>query len=718
MITYNRSAFGLNLIFQVHGSAVYRAVLPSLIAVGFFFLWHNYYEEKQDLGHPYAVGALIASASFLVVFRANQGYARYWEGCTAVHHMMSKWMDATTHAGVYHLQCDHYKDIKPPSYFEYRDLNHLYLTRDRERGVYIPEDGETEEDKKDDPASLLNQHHRNSQHFSSSSSRQHQHLRNRIDKKGAKRKHAIQEEKVKRRVQAVVKSINYVPEQPKHHRNTKKMSTHLSSDSTLPPPRKFENVRRTQSMDDIDKAAFDQEEANEFFELLQKEVAKQAPSSSERGKGKPFPLWGRPKLDGGWGDLYTLDASKKLAIFSDPTQPNGPLPQEGFASTQGGRTPPLYMQELVHLSSLLVAVALSTLRNDIDGCESPLAMYDPGSDWPAVDPDMDDWLKLSNGGDWTHLVSKLRTFLGMGRSPKEQTKYNAGRPLPVLGGVSDAEIRFLQLARGPYAKTQLCWNWLSEFMMREHLAGSMGKVGPPIVSRCIQFLGDGMIFYNHARKIMFIPFPFVHAQLSVLFIVVLIPAIPFLMDQWVNEAWAGATLSFLTILCLAGVNEVARELENPFRNVPNELPLVTFMAQFNEALITMYSGYHPDFFWDGDELLRQRKRQQEKQQEEEEKTTVDSGTSTTAISTSSKASDGLLVTETPIASGNNNNNNNTRKAMGRHEEPLTSHTELPPSSSDKDEIALLKDQLAQQAKLIEQLCVKVGQGMSEEKKDS
>ena len=95
-------------------------------------------------------------------------------------------------------------------------------------------------------------------------------------------------------------------------------------------------------------------------------------------------------------------------------------------------------------------------------------------------------------------------FAGVGRTPEERTRYNASRPLPVIGGISDNEIKFLQMARGPYAKTQLCWNWLSEFCIREHLAGSLGKVGPPIISRIIQFLGDGMIYYNHARKIMFI----------------------------------------------------------------------------------------------------------------------------------------------------------------------------------------------------------------------
>jgi len=164
--------------------------------------------------------------------------------------------------------------------------------------------------------------------------------------------------------------------------------------------------------------------------------------------------------------------------------------------------------------------------------------------------------------------------------------------------VSDGEIRFLQMARGASAKTQLCWYWLSEFCIREHLAGTLGAVGPPIISRIIQFLGDGMISYNHARKIVFIPFPFPHAQLAVLFVLVTIPAVAFLMDQYADDIILGSVLTFFSVACLSATHEVARELENPFRNVPNEIPLVTLQAQFNEALITMYSGYHPDHYWD------------------------------------------------------------------------------------------------------------------------
>jgi len=104
-------------------------------------------------------------------------------------------------------------------------------------------------------------------------------------------------------------------------------------------------------------------------------------------------------------------------------------------------------------------------------------------------------------------------------------------------------------------------------MLREHMAGSMGDVAPPIISRLFQFMSDGMTFYNHALKITYIPFPFPHAQLSAFFVLMMVVAIPFLMDQYANHAWLGAMLTFLTVTCLAGLHEVARELETPFRSV-------------------------------------------------------------------------------------------------------------------------------------------------------
>jgi hypothetical protein len=32
--------------------------------------------------------------------------------------------------------------------------------------------------------------------------------------------------------------------------------------------------------------------------------------------------------------------------------------------------------------------------------------------------------------------------------------------------------------------------------------------------------------------------------------------------------------------------------------VPNDIPLTSFQAQFNESLVTSYSGFHPDAWWE------------------------------------------------------------------------------------------------------------------------
>jgi hypothetical protein len=403
MITYNRSAYGLKLLLRVHGSAIYRSVIPGLFAVGFYLLirLHFHHNHNGDqLGHPYAIGVLVSSTTFLIVFRASQGYSRYWEATSCIYQMMSKWMDSASHTAVYHMQCDHYDKIKPPSFYDHPDLDALFLTRDRERVRDI-----------------------HSMDFDD------------IDLVGDTRR-ATTADRALHGKRASRRSINLV-------------------DVAHVPIVPSAKVRK------------------HAFAKGKRVVSAMSARDFVGDSINPRPLMGLDRLDGNWGNLFDdgkstyYDPHRPMAAFDD---------RKGFASICGGRTPPLFLQELAHLSSLLTAVALSTLRNDVDGSESPLDLYEVGSPWPAADPGTDQWLWSGS----LHKVGRFfANFVGAGRSPDERTRYNASRPLPVLGGVSDNEIRFLQMARGPYAKTQLCWAWLSEFIIREHLAGSLGPVGPP-----------------------------------------------------------------------------------------------------------------------------------------------------------------------------------------------------------------------------------------------
>lgn len=98
------------------------------------------------------------------------------------------------------------------------------------------------------------------------------------------------------------------------------------------------------------------------------------------------------------------------------------------------------------------------------------------------------WAKTSHRS-----FNVLRYLIGSTRGDEDRTLYNAARPFRVVGGVSDAEVELLQSARGPLAKVALCSMWLEEFISREHLAGSTGKIAPPIISRLYQFISDGML---------------------------------------------------------------------------------------------------------------------------------------------------------------------------------------------------------------------------------
>ena len=499
MIPYQGNLFNFGLLLRIHGSAVYKAILPSILSTVIYLLFFYLLPDGDDLdlmnervlSHPYSLAVLVSAFTFLLTFRANFGYNRYWEGATAVHQMHSKWLDFGMNAAAYHYQSVRYKDCMPPAYGSYPDLCSVARERERENIISIldmeAELNAAEENNDDGKDGLF--------------------------AKFFKRK----KEKVKRKARTQMKKTN-----------------HKSINSTK-----------------VEMAAKKIISAPSFRGLVESPQLRQAFSIS--------------KLDGG---------------------------------LQGA--PSLFLQEAVHLISLLSAVALSTLRVDDETFECPLIPYIPGTPWPPVDPDLmsEDIKREFTQVDSSDFGKNMRFILGTSRTARNRTMYNAARPMRVLGGVSDAEVQMLQSARGPLAKVALCSMWLQEFISREVLAGSTGAVAPPIVSRLYQFCSDGMVGYNQARKVAYVPFPFVHAQISALFIFVLLPVVPLLMLTFVDNVWVAALLNFFTILCFCGLHEVARELENPFSNEPNDLPLVTFQCQFNEALLAMYAGYHPDAWWE------------------------------------------------------------------------------------------------------------------------
>jgi len=439
MILYNNSPFGITLLARVHGSAAFRALGPTLFAtivlsLMMFVLNQPQLQsiEQNIIIHPYGIGCLIAASSFLLIFRANFSYNRYWEACTSVHLMRSKWLDAAILVCTFHYQSSFYEKQRPVAAHENPEGN---IRRNRETKLV---------------------------RYKTMSD-----MKNHIDRY----------EKMEKRRESAVMTIS----------------------------------------------------CDEVCSL----------------------------------DNYNVNPSHLL-------------------------------KEILHLSSLLSAIALCTLRNDLECVESPLAKFKSGEPWPPVDPDTYSDHFRETFLPKSRVLVVLQYLTGQTRTPKMRTLYNAARPFRVIGGVSDSEARMLQAVRGDEAKVALCSFWLQELVTREQLEGGLGKVPPPIVSRYHQFISDGMLGYHQSAKITYTPFPFPHAQITSIFVFFLCFLVPLLMICFVENVTVAIILNFFTMLCFVGLHEVARELEQPFINSPNDLPLNYYQAQFNEALQVMFTGFHPD----------------------------------------------------------------------------------------------------------------------------
>eukprot|EP00546_Thalassionema_frauenfeldii_P017718 CAMPEP_0178900560 /NCGR_PEP_ID=MMETSP0786-20121207/3539_1 /TAXON_ID=186022 /ORGANISM="Thalassionema frauenfeldii, Strain CCMP 1798" /LENGTH=396 /DNA_ID=CAMNT_0020571573 /DNA_START=381 /DNA_END=1571 /DNA_ORIENTATION=- len=252
-------------------------------------------------------------------------------------------------------------------------------------------------------------------------------------------------------------------------------------------------------------------------------------------------------------------------------------------------TSPL-LNEAVHLFSLLSAVAMYTLFNDATLDDLPFVRYTAGDPFPPVDPNKA-IATFSN-----RILAGIYFVLGISMGGEDRERYKSIKSFSVLGGISEKEVQALKQARGGKGKVTLCFMWVQEFMIREQLSSGLGQIPSAIVSRCFQFASDGMKGFNECQKVACTPFPFPHAQLTIFFNVVVVCYFPFLYFGYVSNPATACVLNFLTVLCLHGLHEVAIELEDPFRQVPNNLPLTTFQAQFNEALLTTWAGFHPDSF--------------------------------------------------------------------------------------------------------------------------
>ncbi|CAI5506784.1 unnamed protein product [Closterium sp. Naga37s-1] len=195
---------------------------------------------------------------------------------------------------------------------------------------------------------------------------------------------------------------------------------------------------------------------------------------------------------------------------------------------------------------------------------------------PPVDADqVEEWNRVRG--------NKSLVFLRAHRPHLE--KYWRALPLAVLGGVNLTECSILEPSRD---RVYLVMCWLHRALVARRMAGGISQ-DAPIVSRIYQVLSDGMLGYENALKIVNTPFPFPFAQCVALLLHINALVIPLLMADWLADPLLASAITLLSVFSFYLLNEVAREIEEPFRFDPNDLPVVYLHHKFNERLVTAFS---------------------------------------------------------------------------------------------------------------------------------
>ena len=124
---------------------------------------------------------------------------------------------------------------------------------------------------------------------------------------------------------------------------------------------------------------------------------------------------------------------------------------------------------------------------------------------------------------------------------------------------------------------------LIQSLITQSLDDGIIRVPAPIISRVYQTLSRGFVNLLNAKKIADTRFPFPFAQLISLLLFVNIFLTPVLVSSIFSQPLLCVIFSFIPIFGMSCLNFIGVELENPFGQDANDLPLDHFQDEMNNC---------------------------------------------------------------------------------------------------------------------------------------
>eukprot|EP00397_Hematodinium_sp_SG-2012_P042161 GEMP01046576.1.p1 GENE.GEMP01046576.1~~GEMP01046576.1.p1 ORF type:complete len:410 (+),score=48.02 GEMP01046576.1:119-1348(+) len=189
--------------------------------------------------------------------------------------------------------------------------------------------------------------------------------------------------------------------------------------------------------------------------------------------------------------------------------------------------------------------------------------------------------------DGSTLASKL-TIL----NPIEVQRnwYSPRSGLDIIGPVPPLERASLD---GSQDKVIVVAGWITTALVIFHTLNWLSTPAP-ILTRTFQELSSGLLGFNQAAKVTMVPFPFPFTQLITLNLVIFLILCPITMAYYTGHVIMAPMITLLITMGYWGLNDICNELENPYGEDANDLPLFMihkdFVSQIDEVRAVKLPG--------------------------------------------------------------------------------------------------------------------------------
>jgi len=149
-----------------------------------------------------------------------------------------------------------------------------------------------------------------------------------------------------------------------------------------------------------------------------------------------------------------------------------------------------------------------------------------------------------------------------------------------VSGLDVDSLRFLNSAND---KCEVTLQWIQRLIVDSASSGVL-TVAPPILSRVFQEFGRGIVNLNHVRKIAEFPFPFPWPQMITVMLMAEWLMTPVLAGTALSSPFWAAIVTFFVTFAFWNIHYIAQELECPFGDDANDLPLREMQVDMNRSL--------------------------------------------------------------------------------------------------------------------------------------